>query len=261
MDKSDIVIMIKGAGEMASAVACSLYKAGFTRILMTELQRPLSISRQTCFSEAFFSFVKEIDGVKARSVKPLRPIIHSNWIDGYIAVLHDPTAETIAEVEPKIIIDARNIKTYPDTFMDDAEMVIGLGDGFTAGKNCHIHIPSAVWKTDGRDSVKHTDIVDIINIDDKCIIKSNIDGFFTTDLKIGTVVQKDAAIAFTNENSVKAPAKGIIRSILRNKTSIIADTKIAEIDTQGDMVPAGIRSKWLPLAETVLRSVSDFAGE
>ena len=255
MSKNDTVIMIKGAGEMASAVACSLYKAGFTRILMTELQRPLSISRQNCFSEAFFSLTKEIDGVKARSVKPLRPIIHSNWIDGYIAVLHDPTAESIAEVEPKIIIDARNIKEKPDTSMEDAELVIGLGDVFTAGVNCHIAIPSSTWKTAEKDNVKHSKTADTISIDNLNIIKSNLDGFFTTDHKIGDSIQKDEVLANINEVGVKAPVKGIIRSILRNKTAITAGTKIAEIDTQSSAVAAGIREKWIPVAEQVLSEV------
>ncbi|MBR6332605.1 MAG: hypothetical protein IKR78_05725 [Dehalococcoidales bacterium] len=261
MGKSDTVIMIKGAGEMASAIACSLYKAGFTRILMTELQRPLSISRQNCFSEAFFSLTKEIDGVKARSVKPLRPIIHSNWIDGFIAVLHDPTAETIVEVEPKIIIDARNIKNDPDTAMEDAEFVIGLGDAFTAGVNCHIAIPSATWKTAGKDNVKHSKTADTISIESVNIIKSNMDGFFTTDHKIGDSIQKDAVLANINEIAVKSPVKGMIRSILRNKTAITAGTKIAEIDTQIDAISLGIRSKWRRLSEAVLEAVVGFIGE
>ena len=258
MSTNDSVIMIKGAGEMASAIACSLYKAGYTRILMTELQRPLSISRQNCFSEAFFSLTKEIDGVKARSVKPLRPIIHSNWIDGFIAVLHDPTAESIAEVEPKIIIDARNIKENPDTAMDDAEFVIGLGDAFTAGVNCHIAIPSSAWKTKGGDNVKHSKTADTISIESINILKSNMDGFFTTDHKIGESIQKDEVLAHINEVAVKSPVKGLIRSILRNKTAITSGTKIAEIDTQSSAVSAGIREKWIPVAETVLAKVSDF---
>ena len=250
--------MIKGAGEMASAIACFLFKAGYTRILMTELQRPLSISRQNCFSEAFFSLTKEIDGVKARSVKPLRPIIHSNWIDGFIAVLHDPTAESIAEVEPKIVIDARNIKEDPDTAMDDAEFVIGLGDAFTAGVNCHIAVPSSMWKTAGKNNVKHSKTADTISIESINILKSNLDGFFTTEHKIGDSIQKDEVLAHINEVAVKSPVKGLIRSILRNKTAITSGTKIAEIDTQSSTVSAGIREKWIPVAEKVLSEVNRF---
>ena len=143
--------------------------------------------------------------------------------------------------------------------MEDAELVIGLGDAFTAGVNCHIAIPSSTWKTAGKDSVKHTKTTDTISIESVNILKSNLDGFFTTDHKIGDSIQKDEVLANINEVAFKAPVKGIIRSILRNKTAITAGTKIAEIDSNSIAVVAGIREKWIPVAEQVLSEVLSFS--
>ena len=142
--------------------------------------------------------------------------------------------------------------------MDDAEFVIGLGDAFTAGVNCHIAVPSSMWKTAGKNNVKHSKTADTISIERINILKSNLDGFFTTEHKIGDSIQKDEILAHINEVAVKSPVKGLIRSILRNKTAITSGTKIAEIDTQSSTVSAGIREKWIPVAEKVLSEVDRF---
>lgn len=59
------VIGIKGAGEMASAVAWRLYMANYRRIFMMEIPSPLAVRRAVSFCEAVHEGRKTIEEVKA----------------------------------------------------------------------------------------------------------------------------------------------------------------------------------------------------
>ena len=48
------MILIRGAGDIASGIALRLYRCGFT-LAMTDLSKPTSIRRTVCFSEALIS--------------------------------------------------------------------------------------------------------------------------------------------------------------------------------------------------------------
>ena len=49
---SELVIAIKGAGEMATGTACRLFRSNFKNIFMMETKNPLAVRRQVAFCEA-----------------------------------------------------------------------------------------------------------------------------------------------------------------------------------------------------------------
>ena len=58
------MILIRGAGDIASGIAVRLYRSGFT-LAMTDLNRPTSIRRTVCFSEAIIHDTCTVEGVTA----------------------------------------------------------------------------------------------------------------------------------------------------------------------------------------------------
>ena len=58
-----MLVVIKGAGDLATGTALRLYRAGF-RVVMTELPRPTAIRRTVCFSQAVLlgSYLQYIRG-------------------------------------------------------------------------------------------------------------------------------------------------------------------------------------------------------
>ena len=250
----ELPILIKGAGEMASAIAVHLYKAGYIHICMTELHRPLAISRQACFSEALFKPVKTVNGVRARSVSQSRPIISSTWISGYIAIVEDPTADIIDQIAPEIIIDARNLKSVDDTSISDAALVIGCGDAFKEGIHCHHRIAPA----EKTSSIDKSSTDSVTKMKDKVLLWAEKDGTFNSLKKIGDTVKKNEVIALIDDTEILSPIKGIINSILRNKTSVTKGTRVAELiknETGGSYT---IRPRWIPVTEDVLKTVEDY---
>ena len=65
----DILILIKGAGDLASGIAFRLKRSGFP-LIMTELPTPLMVRRTVCFGEAVYSGEVSVEGVIARRFPP-----------------------------------------------------------------------------------------------------------------------------------------------------------------------------------------------
>ena len=60
-----MLVVIRGAGDIATGVALRLYRAGL-QIVMCEVETPTSIRRTVCFSEAVRLGEMEVEGVTAR---------------------------------------------------------------------------------------------------------------------------------------------------------------------------------------------------
>ena len=69
------VVLIKGAGEKASAVAHRLHQAGLNKIVMTDLPVPLAERRGACFCEAIIDGHKQVSGVLAQRAEPSLTLI------------------------------------------------------------------------------------------------------------------------------------------------------------------------------------------
>ncbi len=136
------MVLIRGGGDLASGVALRLYRAGF-RLLITELSQPLVVRRMVSFAEAVYAGKTEVEGVQAQRVKNIHQALDV-IAAGRVPVLVDPAAQVLRSfhldgTEPSlgVLVDARMTKQPPEIGLDAAPLVIGLGPGFVAGKNCH----------------------------------------------------------------------------------------------------------------------------
>ena len=128
----ELVIAIKGAGEMASAAAWRLYMANMRRIVMMEAAMPLAVRREVSFCEAIHAGSKTVEGVAARRASGAEHL-HTAWDQGKIAVTADPEWTTLRAIRPDVLVDAIMAKKNLGTRIADAPLVIGLGPGFAAG--------------------------------------------------------------------------------------------------------------------------------
>ncbi|MDE6590769.1 MAG: molybdenum hydroxylase, partial [Oscillospiraceae bacterium] len=60
-----MLVVIRGAGDIATGIALRLYRARF-RIVMTDLDHPTAIRRTVCFSQAIPLGECSVEGVAAR---------------------------------------------------------------------------------------------------------------------------------------------------------------------------------------------------
>ena len=129
------MILIRGAGDIASGIAIRLYRSGLT-LAMTDLLKPTSIRRTVCFSEAVLHGSCTVEGITAEKAASGEEA-YMIWQRGHIPVFADDEGTARTLLQPDAIVDARLAKENPDTSITDAPIVVAVGPGFSAGKDCH----------------------------------------------------------------------------------------------------------------------------
>ncbi len=228
------MIVMKGAGDLASGTAVRLAHCGFP-IVMTDLKHPTSIRRTVCFSETILKGTFTVEDVTAERADSVHDIaaIHAR---GHIAVLADPEAECVKLLQPEIVVDAILAKRNLGTRITDAPVVIALGPGFTAGVDCHAVIETMRGHDLGRVILKgaaepNTGIPGSISgFTTERVLRSPKSGCFTEVRHIGDFVNKGECVASVDGEQIIAPISGVIRGLLPTGTPVHTGMKSGDID-------------------------------
>jgi xanthine dehydrogenase accessory factor len=229
------VIIIKGAGEMATGVACRLYRANFKRILMLETDSPLAVRRQVSFCEAIHEGSMAVEGVEAVRVAG-EAEREAAWAKGKIAVLVDSQGESVARCKPDVVIDATLAKRNLGTSRADAPLVVALGPGFLAGRDCHLVIETNRGHDLGRlistgMAQANTGIPGTIaGYTRERVLRAPSEGTFTTGRQIGDLVCSGEVVGRVGTAEVTAQIDGILRGLIRPGSGVTAGLKIGDID-------------------------------
>lgn len=230
------LIILKGAGDLGSGVAYRLFKAGY-RLLMTELPRPLLVRRAVSFGNAVYDGTHTIEGITARCVETLQ-LAYDVITAGEIPVLINPP-QNLEGLNPRVVIDARMAKRNIDTTLHDASLVIGLGPGFTAGKDCHAvietnrghHLGRVIWQgqaepnTGVPGTVKGKGAVRVL--------RAPCDGYVHAHFEIGDTIAEGEVIASIENQPIIAPFDGVLRGIIHPSVRVRAGLKVGDLDPRG----------------------------
>jgi xanthine dehydrogenase accessory factor len=236
---TELVIAIKGAGEMASAVAWRLHMANLHRILMLETPNPLAVRREVSFCEAVHDGLKEVEGVKAVLAKSTDNI-HNCWENDDIAVVVDPRWQSLEELNANVSVDAILAKKNLGTKMSEADLVIALGPGFSAGKDAHLIIETNRGHDLGRiiasgAAEPNTGIPGAIQgYAAERVLRAPISGIFEAQKQIGDSVKKDEILGLVSETKIIAGIDGVIRGLIRSGSNVTRGLKLGDIDPRGE---------------------------
>jgi xanthine dehydrogenase accessory factor len=234
----NLVILIKGAGEMASAVAHRLARSGF-KVCLTELPQPMAIRRWVCFSEAVYNGSCEVEGITGRLVDSLEEI-KCCWKAGAVPIIVDPETGIRESLQPDVVVDGIMGKRNTGTELGHAPLVIGLGPGFEAGHDVHVVIETnRGHRLGGLIDHGFTDPDtgkpgDISGYREERVLKSPCSGVFQTDYHPAILVTEGQVIASVDGEPIRSRIPGVLRGILRSGTRVAAETKLADIDPRGD---------------------------
>ncbi len=240
--KEGPLILIKGAGDIGTGVAHRLYRAGFG-IIMTELPEPRAVRRTVAFSDCVFegtTSVEEVTAVRLSIEQALRMLAKGLVSNGPIPLVIDPDGTASSEVPATLLIDARMAKRNLGTKINDADVVIGLGPGFTAGLDVHAVVETARGHSLGqviyRGCAREFTGVpgEIGGFTVERVLRAPTDGTLRALAGIGTSVvtgQSVAEIAAGAERvPIKAAIPGILRGLLRDGAPVSGGQKIGDVD-------------------------------
>jgi xanthine dehydrogenase accessory factor len=231
-------IVVKSAGEMASAIAWRLYMANLRRICMLDLDDPLCVRRQVSFCTALESGIADVEGVRAVAARD-RDEIEAAWEAQAIAVVRITDWARIDGLAPDVVIDAILAKRNLGTNKDEAPLVIALGPGFTAGADCHLVIETNRGHDLGRiiasgSAEPNTGIPgDIAGHTDERVLRAPVAGTFQSQRAIGDRVRRNDIVGEVAGHPVTARLDGMLRGLIRPGTIVTTGLKLGDIDPRG----------------------------
>lgn len=249
MKKKDLIV-VRGAGDLATGTIHRLKKAGF-RLLVLEAEHPAAIRRQVALSEAVYAGSARVEDVEAVRMdvdlaekknrkELLEPEMERIWKKDGVPVLVDPAGLSIAALRPAVVVDAILAKKNLGTTKEMAPLVIALGPGFTAGEDVDVVIETKRGHNLGRvirsgSAVPNTGIPGIIGgYGKERVMHAQAEGILRNAASIGDIVEARAVIAeIETENGtvpVEASFSGLLRGLIRNGYPVTKGFKIADID-------------------------------
>ena len=227
-------VVIRGGGDLATGVAEVLYQSGF-KILILDIEKPSSIRRSVCFSEAIYDGVTKVENIICKKVENENEI-EKCWNEKIIPIMVDEKGEIIKKIKPDVVVDSIIAKKNLGTTKEMAPITIALGDGFEAGKDVDIVIETMRGHNLGRiitsgRAMKNTGIPgEIKGVSKDRVIYSLANGRFSSVKKIGDTVQKDEIIGYVGDVEIRGKISGVLRGIIREGYEVTENMKIGDID-------------------------------
>lgn len=227
-------VVIRGGGDLATGVAEVLYQSGF-KILILDIEKPSSIRRSVCFSEAIYDGVTKVENIICKKIENENEI-EKCWNEKIIPIMVDEKGDIIKKIKPDVVVDSIIAKKNLGTTKDMAPITIALGDGFEAGKDVDIVIETMRGHNLGRiitsgRAMKNTGIPgEIKGVSKDRVIYSKANGIFSSVKKIGDTVQKDEIIGYVGDVEIRGKISGVLRGIIREGYEVTENMKIGDID-------------------------------
>ena len=229
-----MLVLIRGAGDIATGIAMRLWRAG-VQVVMTDLPQPTAIRRTVCFSQAIVLGETQVEDATARRAED---ILQARRIcaAGEISVLADPELRCREELRPDALVDAILAKRNLGTRITDAPVVVGVGPGFTAGEDCHAVVETMRGHTLGRviyrgSALPNTNIPGLIGgYAGERVLRAPADGIFCQKLEIGAVVRAGDVAGEVAGQPMRCTIDGVLRGILADGTPVFRGMKAGDVD-------------------------------
>ena len=261
-----MLVVIRGAGDIASGIALRLHRAGM-QVVMCDLAVPTSIRRTVCFSEAIRLGETRVEGVRGVLCADAA-VARAAATAGDVAVLVDPEAACVRELAPDVLVDAILAKRNLGTTRDMAPVVIGVGPGFTAREDCDAAVETMRGHYLGRvyyegSPIPNTAVPGLIGgYAGERVMRAPADGVFEPCMEIGAQVAAGDVCATVAGEPMRATIDGVVRGLLQAGVPVHKGMKCGDVDPRCH--PEYIESasdKALAVGGGVLEAILALSGE
>lgn len=259
-------VIIRGGGDLATGVAYKLYKAGY-KIIIVEIDKPLSVRRTVAFSEAVYEREVTVEGIKgilAKDKNDIHRILHSGGIPVYI----DAKGKIIEEIRPLAVVDAIIAKKNLGTDKSMAPITIGIGPGFEAGRDVDAVIESNRGPNLGKviysgKASENTGIPgDVMGYTQERVLRAPCNGIVKSFYKIGDIIEEGKTICLVGEERLFAPFRGVLRGMIKDELYVEKGLKIGDIDPRCIIEHAyTISDKAKIIGDGILEGIEYFKGK
>lgn len=237
-------VLVRGVGDVGSAVAVVLFRAGYS-VALHDDPAPSTPRRGMAFADAVFDGWATLDSltaVRAKTAGELRAALNARDV---LPVITIPFAGVIDAASWSALIDARMRKrAVPEGQRGLASLTVGLGPNFIAGENVDLAIETK-WGERLGEIVEAGATLPlggeprpIGGVGRARFVYAPQAGRFKTAARIGDRVTEGEFVASIDALSLDAPIGGVLRGLTRSGVEVAAHTKVIEVDPRCD--PAGV---------------------
>ena len=255
------VVLVRGIGDVGSAVAHTLFFAGYA-VIIHDSPQPTASRRSMAFTDAIFDGVAQLEGVQAVLVEDLQDLPRMVAARQLVPVVVADLSLVLRAVALQVLVDARMRKhEQPEVQLGLAPLTIGLGPNFTAGVTTDLAVETA-WG-DEMGKVLSSGTTRPLEGDPKPIgghardryVYAPTSGVFRTSLQVGDPVQAGQIVALVDSASISAPLTGVLRGLTRDGVWVTSGAKVLEVDPRDEPVLIGIGERPASIAAGVLDAI------
>ncbi len=265
---SETLVVLRGAGDLATGVAWRLRSCGFV-VVALELRNPRTVRTTVALSSAVSGGRVEIEpnargtsliGERVGSFDEARLLAFGGAV---VPVLVSPTLPERGGFD--VVVDARLAKTALDCHMTDATFVVGLGPGFVVGEHCHAAVETqrgprlgrVLWTGEPEPNTGTPGTVG--GRSGERVMRSPVDGEVRWDTAIGDVVKRGqilgSVVGERQRVPMLAPFDGLIRGLIAQGSHVDVGAKIGDVDPRLDVNPHEISDKALAIGGGVVEAI------
>ncbi|PKN85632.1 MAG: molybdenum hydroxylase [Chloroflexi bacterium HGW-Chloroflexi-8] len=229
-----MIAVIRGGGDLGSGIALRLRHSGF-KVIVTEIAQPIVLRRTVAFANAIYENGMSVEDVNSRIAENISDI-DLLLGEGIIPVVIDPDLSIVDQIGYDVLVDARMLKIFTEYTLHTKPMLIGIGPGFFANKNCHAAIETnrghflgrVIW--DGSPE-KNTGIPGKIDsLDFERVIRAPASGIINSGATLGKLIHKGDIIGYISNVPIIASIDGCLRGLMHDGIFVQKDTKIGDLD-------------------------------
>ncbi|MEO8972237.1 MAG: selenium-dependent molybdenum cofactor biosynthesis protein YqeB [Ktedonobacteraceae bacterium] len=235
----NILVAVKGAGDLATGVMHRLTRAGFA-VMATELPHPTVVRRTVAFAEAVAIGQMTVEGVTAQRADSLAEI-HSAIAINRIPIVVDPDGKLLRRLAPTVLVEATLSKYNSGVTLRDAPIVIALGPGYEAGVDVHAVIETNRGHNLGRVYLAgcaepNTGVPGAIGgYAIERLLRAPCAGTFYATHQIGDMLQAHETVALIKTADgasfpVSTAITGILRGLVYDGLPVFEGMKVGDVD-------------------------------
>jgi xanthine dehydrogenase accessory factor len=262
------VVLVRGSGDVGSAVAVVLHRAGYG-VAIHEIAAPFAPRRGMAFADAVFDGSCELDGVTARRVDDVDALASVLGAGEEIAVTTGDLGDVLRALAPAVLVDARMRKrARPESQLQLAALTIGLGPNVVAGETTHLAIETQ-WG-DELGAVVQAGATRTLAGEPRSFeghgrdrfVYAPVAGVLRTGARIAQRVVAGEVVATIGDAQLRAPLDGIVRGLTHDGVPVALGTKVVEVDPRGDVSKVvGLGPRPLRIGEGVLAAIEGVAAD
>jgi len=255
------LVVVRGGGDLGTGVVLRLHRSGFP-VVVTERASPLTIRRTVAVSSAVERERVEVEGMEAERVSDADAAVELAR-RGTVPVLID---EGLPPLSRSVVVDARMAKAVLDTSIADAPLVVALGPGFVAGRDCHAVVETARGHHLGRVLWEGSALADtgtpgeVGGRSADRVVRAPAEGQVRWKVAIGDIVEPGQLLGSSSGVDISAPFAGVVRGLIAESVDVHKNLKIADVDPRSDTNVHEVSEKALAIGGGVVEAVLTWLG-